>query len=86
MFKGYVVMTSEEKVTTFGLMDDHFLRDAHSYPGITDPVSAYEAFLMDKMREGFVPQVHLTKEIGDVWPIPLDMASLEQAYLQMMGR
>jgi hypothetical protein len=41
---------------------------------------------MDKMREGFVPQVHLTKEIGDVWPIPLDMASLEQAYLQMMGR
>jgi hypothetical protein len=86
MFKGYVVMTSREGVITFGLMDERSLRDAHSYPEITDSVSAYKAFLMDKMREGFVPQVHLTKEIGDVWPIPLDMASLEQAYLQMMGR
>jgi hypothetical protein len=86
MFKGYVVMTSREGVITFGLMDERSLRDAHSYPEITDSVSAYKAFLMDKMREGFVPQVHLTKEIGDVWPMPLDMASLEQAYLQMMGR
>ena len=85
IFQRYVVITPEQGRRTFGLPDDQSLRDVHSYSCGTDPDAAYRQFLLDKLREGFMPQIHMTEPLGVHAHGPLDMACLERAYQAMMG-
>ncbi|MEL6344966.1 MAG: hypothetical protein AAFV53_17745 [Myxococcota bacterium] len=85
MFEGYVVVGPIDGKMTFGLLDDRSLRDAHSYPIHNDADKAYHQFLMEKRREGFVPQIHRTFSLEGQTATPLNMASLERAYRRMLS-
>ena len=84
IFKRYVVAEPRSGRFTFGLLDDRFLRDAHHYD-CSNLDQAYLQFLSDKMREGFMPQIHLTADLAGLETGPMDMRYLEKAYQQMMG-
>ncbi|MCB9760936.1 MAG: hypothetical protein H6739_13945 [Alphaproteobacteria bacterium] len=78
MFNGYVCFRTRDSLV-FGRRYGNRLVDAHSYPLTPDHGAEYRAFLMDKIREGFVPQTDLIATVpGGI--------SLEDLDLELVGR
>jgi hypothetical protein len=62
----------------FGLPRNGELLDRHTYLDTGEPLDAYTAFVMDKVREGYEPQKNLVGVIPEAKQ-PLDLDCLQRA-------
>ena len=83
IFHRYVVAEIDGDFT-FGRVDGYVLVDAHQYAA-DDLAQAYLQFLSDKMREGFMMQIHMTHDLAGLETSPVELRYLEKAYLVLMG-
>jgi hypothetical protein len=78
LLEGYACFFSRDDAV-FGRPYGTLMVDRHVYPYVGDAEPAYHAFLVDKIKEGFVPRSELTGELPrGVTLMPLD--------LEIMGR
>jgi hypothetical protein len=77
-FRDYITSPEGGGHVVFGLPKNGELVDRHIYLDTGEPLDAYTAFVMDKVREDYEPQENLAGVIPEARQ-PLDLDFLQQA-------
>jgi hypothetical protein len=77
-FQDYITSPEGGGHVVFGLPRNGELLDRHTYLDTGEPLDAYTAFVMDKVREGYEPQKNLVGVIPEAKQ-PLDLDCLQRA-------
>ena len=86
MFKAYRIYHLAGGRVLVGHPYGDSVLDAHEYPTTDDAVAMYQAFLQDKIQEGFMPRSELKKPLPKkIVAVELDMARLAEAFKRIMG-
>ncbi len=78
LFRDYITCPEGGGNVVFGLPKNGELVDRHTYLDTGEPLDAYTAFVMDKVREGYEPQENLAGVIPEARQ-PLDLDCLQRA-------